>query len=112
MDVTTSEVILLGKMEMYGHDFDFLGYRKSEMALLSRPLRENHKRREEYSFKCGAAVQRQCHLTSLMLPVTDKREATGSSSSRGKTLICFLLTKLYSVATCVSVLSVKKKQNK
>lgn len=72
---------------------------------------KNQTRCEVYSFKCGAAAQRQCHLTTLTPPVADKSGATGSSSSRGKKKsICFIFTKPYSLATSVSVLSKEKKK--
>lgn len=51
---------------------------------------KNQKRCEVYPFKFRAAFRWQCHLTTPMLPFTDKSEATGSSSSRGKKSICFI----------------------
>lgn len=110
MDVTTSEVILLGKWKFMGRTLTSWDIGRAKWPCWLDLCMKNQKRCEVYSFKFRAAVQQQCHLTTPMLPLADKSEATGSSSSRGMKSICFIFTKPYYLATSVSVLSRKKKR--
>lgn len=98
-------------MEIYGQDFNFLGYRTSEMALLTRSLHEKPNAMWSVLFQIQGSCSTAVSSHNPTLPLADKSEATGSSSSRGKKSICFIFTKPYCLASFDSVLSKKKKTN-